>query len=134
MAYESGLKAHRIDKSLVEKTSRMALSAASLARTAFVLSGIAQGVSPARANDIAGFEITKYGVQLVEETATLPPYRLLDMPLEDAVDVYCQGHDYAKPQPTMRSLIGLSTIALIEYGAQKNDVFALPGLPQNSVA
>lgn len=134
MTYESGLKNHRIDKSLVEKTSRMALTAASLARTAFVLAGVEQGTSIARANDIAGFEITKYGVQLIEKAATLPPYRLLDMPLEDAVDVYCQGHDYGKIQPTMRSLIGLSTIALIEYGAQKHDVFILPEVAQNSVA
>lgn len=133
MAYESDLKSHRVDRDLVEKTSRMALTAASLARTAFVLGGIEQGASPARANDIAGLEITKYGTQLVEETATLPPYRLLDLKIEDAVDIYCQGHDYGKIQPTMRSLIGLSTIALIEYGAKKNDVFILPEVTQNSV-
>lgn len=86
--YESGLEKHRIDPSLILKTNHHALKATSLARTAFVLAGIEQGAPLERANEIAGVELARYGNQLAAKTMVLPPYRLLDASIEDAVDTY----------------------------------------------
>ena len=124
--YEDGLQKHRIDDDLHRKTAAYALRTASIARSAFVLTGMAQDAGYDRATAIADAELDKHVIRLQKGHRALPAFRTMELPIRDALSTYENNDVFAKPHATMLGTVGLAATACIEYGPRHGSNYLMP--------
>lgn len=127
VTYEKATHQEGAGYTLLQDTGRFALKSCTLARAAFVLGGMANGLSLDTANTAASDVAAAYIKSLSSEEVKLPAYRLLSLPVEDAVRAYKQDSEaYGKIRSTMEAMLGLSAVALAELNMKKGEFYVLP--------
>lgn len=124
--YENGLPNHKTDKSVIFNATRTALKAATIARTAFLLTGLQQNVGYDRSVEIVDKELEGFIGQLESKEKALPQYRLLDVPVQEAVNTYQRAEVYGRVQPTAQAVFALGATAVINLSPQLGGSYLMP--------
>lgn len=114
LQYEIGSEGRRPNPELCDKTLVPLVRANALARAAFALEGIYQGIDKDKSLEIADKQLEQFSEELGERYQ-YAPYSYIDKPIAEAVNAYNHGDVYGKIRATYLGAYALSVSAAVEH-------------------